>query len=613
MQTCFSRCFSRQAAAYFQVAPLLKTVESELCGQVNASNALQLLTFADTYEVPQLYAKALRAARRDLELVATQPAFNAVSLPRLLSLLMSGRAPRGFDIGVTQSAVTCWARANRLEDADTLAVLLATTSVRGERAAVVDGRMFVLRGAWLCHFNLPEGKAALLIKQTLLLRAFDPAMGTWQPSSSWQSTEAAAGEDFITGGSFMPALVALNGNLYAVNAGLRSQKRLLFPTPNTHPPETTDELAAMHVFIPAPPVPWDRAGSLPGTWYDVPTPIPLGRSNAVVASFGATLIVAGGLSRSSADGDTFECLARCDIFHPDRGAWVEGPAMLEPRCDAAAVVFEGDLYVIGGASSNGQPLSTVEKLTMDGGWQPAPSLKQARRNATAFVFSGSLFAGSYSAVLEKMVAGEWVVLPEHATAGGGASVGSSSAGGAHIAESAQVRAADRRCNYMRSLDGTCFDIAYPTIPMDWAARIAPYDVLYVASAGSAGEGLFTSAPLAEGHLIELTGRLIETAEAERAYASSFFERYAVDIDGGSSKWCLVPEPNGGGLALYFSNCGDEQTPCNCEIVTWAAAGCAVPYVRLFLRTQRAIATNEELRWDYGPQYNRTWLAKKARI
>jgi len=147
--------------------------------------------------------------------------------------------------------------------------------------------------------------------------------------------------------------------------------------------------------------------------------------------------------------------------------------------------------------------------------------------------------------------------------------------------------------------------------MDWAARIAPYDVLYVASAGSAGEGLFTSAPLAEGHLIELTGRLIETAEAERAYASSFFERYAVDIDGVNSKWCLVPEPNGGGLALYFANCGDEQTPCNCEIVTWAAAGCAVPHVRLFLRT-RAIATDEELRWDYGPQYNRSWLAKKAR-
>ena len=75
----------------------------------------------------------------------------------------------------------------------------------------------------------------------------------------------------------------------------------------------------------------------------------------------------------------------------------------------------------------------------------------------------------------------------------------------------------------------------------------------------------------------------------------------------------MPEPNGGGLALYFSNCGDEQTPCNCEIVTWAAAGCAVPYVRLFLRTQQAIATDEELRWDYGPQYKRSWLAKMARI
>jgi len=149
--------------------------------------------------------------------------------------------------------------------------------------------------------------------------------------------------------------------------------------------------------------------------------------------------------------------------------------------------------------------------------------------------------------------------------------------------------------------------------MDWAARIAPYDVLYVASAGSAGEGLFTSAPLAEGHLIELTGRLIETAEAERAYASSFLEKYAVALDesGESCKWYLVPEPNGGGLALYFANCGDEQTPCNCEIVTLAAAGCAVPHVRLFLRT-RAIATDEELRWDYGPQYNRSWLAKKAR-
>ena len=71
--------------------------------------------------------------------------------------------------------------------------------------------MFVLRGC--VAISVSEGEAAPRLEDTLLLRAFDPAMGTWQPSSSWQSAEAAAGEDLIAGGSFMPALVALNGNL----------------------------------------------------------------------------------------------------------------------------------------------------------------------------------------------------------------------------------------------------------------------------------------------------------------------------------------------------------------------------------------------------------------
>ena len=65
--------------------------------------------------------------------------------------------------------------------------------------------------------------------------------------------------------------------------------------------------------------------------------------------------------------------------------------------------------------------------------------------------------------------------------------------------------------------------------------------------------------------------------------------------------------------LLLANASNDAVRLGGEEHQVEHAGCAVPHVRLFLRMQRGIATDEELRWDYGPQYNRTWLAKKARI
>jgi len=66
--------------------------------------------------------------------------------------------------------------------------------------------------------------------------------------------------------------------------------------------------------------------------------------------------------------------------------------MLEARCEAAAAVLDGTLYVCGGNDRVGSCLRSVERLNEVGGtWEAAPPMLCARRCAVAAALDGLLY------------------------------------------------------------------------------------------------------------------------------------------------------------------------------------------------------------------------------
>ena len=65
--------------------------------------------------------------------------------------------------------------------------------------------------------------------------------------------------------------------------------------------------------------------------------------------------------------------------------WADGPALPEPRTDAAVAFVAGSVYVIGGIDADGAPTTTTYVLTPDGttgelgDWKDAPTDARAAR------------------------------------------------------------------------------------------------------------------------------------------------------------------------------------------------------------------------------------------
>lgn len=531
-------------------------VERQLCVRAHPGNALSMFSIADTLDLSELQESARRAARRNLTAVvndADSEQLKTVSLSRILSLVadstLAVQAVQVPDSSV-QSLISRWAEANLLGDDDARGVVLAASCAHGDRTTIVDGRLYLLRhdhGASETAWNESAVEEATDASYAagLALRAFDTTTCMWQPSGGWQpSSETAAAlssADKLSRAASVPAVVSLDGVLYAVSAGRRAFGKLDF----FYDP-TSAFFAAVRAFIPSRAPPWAGEASLPGMWHAAP-PLPHGRAGAVVASLGGKLIVAGG--RDAPYNTTAATLTRTDVFDPAKGEWVEGPPMIDARYAAACAVLGDALYVIGGKDRAGATLRSVEMYTADGGWRAAPALQTPRRDATAFVLGGALHVahGSSDArctmglrTIEKLLpaTGEWTTLPFDATAAGAASgmasggvaagSGATSANGsasgsavaAHEAAAVETSAAalaiaeaDRGCNYLRGTDGTCFDVAHAPLDGEMAMRLTRREELFVAPAGGAGEGLFSRVPLDAGRLIELTGRLVQRRAA----------------------------------------------------------------------------------------------------
>jgi N-acetylneuraminic acid mutarotase len=117
-----------------------------------------------------------------------------------------------------------------------------------------------------------------------------------------------------------------------------------------------------------------------------PLPVPrAGYAGGVVAG---KLVVAGG--SYWVGGEKHET-ARVDVFDPQRNTWSPAAPLPRPMCNAASVVYRGELYVFGGMAGNG---AFREALRLHGDrWEPLPDarLPEPRSSPVAAATSDGIF------------------------------------------------------------------------------------------------------------------------------------------------------------------------------------------------------------------------------
>lgn len=102
-------------------------------------------------------------------------------------------------------------------------------------------------------------------------------------------------------------------------------------------------------------------GVLP--WQPSPAQValPTPRTGGVAAQLGTNLLYVGGGDGSAASATTF-------VTKVDKGnfdAWIEGPALLAARTEAALAILSGTAYLVGGLGPDGAPTDTLWSIGLD--------------------------------------------------------------------------------------------------------------------------------------------------------------------------------------------------------------------------------------------------------
>jgi hypothetical protein len=131
--------------------------------------------------------------------------------------------------------------------------------------------------------------------------------------------------------------------------------------------------------VPCPPptgavLPWERSPTAP---VDISLPAP--RTDGALVPVGRQLLYIGGSDGTTAVDDVFVSQI-VPIGNFDK--WTDGPALPEPRTDAAVVFLGGSIYVAGGTDESGEATDTMFVLTPNiqtgdlGEWQTAEEIDQ---------------------------------------------------------------------------------------------------------------------------------------------------------------------------------------------------------------------------------------------
>jgi hypothetical protein len=125
------------------------------------------------------------------------------------------------------------------------------------------------------------------------------------------------------------------------------------------------------------PCPAPTGSTLPWQGSPAELALPAGREEAVIFQSGTTLYLIGGATEEGATDEVLVTHATTTDGQPNGNltGWEPGPALPEPRSDAAVGVYSGVPYVIGGLDASGAPTDTVFQGIVDAGvltgWQRA--------------------------------------------------------------------------------------------------------------------------------------------------------------------------------------------------------------------------------------------------
>jgi N-acetylneuraminic acid mutarotase len=124
-------------------------------------------------------------------------------------------------------------------------------------------------------------------------------------------------------------------------------------------------------------VPWEPAPQL----INLPAP----RTDGAVVQSGTTILYIGGSDGTKPTADVYVAKAagvgNLETQGGTKPAWSNGPALPEPRTDAAVLYSGGKIYVIGGTGADGKPATSVYVLSPNaqtgdlGQWQTAADAK----------------------------------------------------------------------------------------------------------------------------------------------------------------------------------------------------------------------------------------------
>ncbi|RMF59684.1 MAG: T9SS C-terminal target domain-containing protein [Bacteroidetes bacterium] len=115
-------------------------------------------------------------------------------------------------------------------------------------------------------------------------------------------------------------------------------------------------------------------------------PMPTPRWGAAAVVLDGQIYVLGG---QNAQGVVLDVVER---FDPATGTWTPFGSMEDERFNAAAAVFQGKIYVMGGRDRDGDVKDDVQVYDpATGGWQEIDDLEEKREGATAVVLDDTLY------------------------------------------------------------------------------------------------------------------------------------------------------------------------------------------------------------------------------
>lgn len=126
-----------------------------------------------------------------------------------------------------------------------------------------------------------------------------------------------------------------------------------------------------------------------GTWSRGPN-LPVALRDASLAVLGEDLWLVGGFA---IEGDQAVAQAKTYSFHPGDDEWKAGPELRTARGGAAVTTLRNFLVVLGGETSDGTVLDTVEALALGGpAWRVGKPMTQPRAFASALTVNNRVYA-----------------------------------------------------------------------------------------------------------------------------------------------------------------------------------------------------------------------------